>query len=160
MPDVDDAVPTIDRFLRTAAEEDQLTLLGSGEGVWDVLVPSTWKESIAVTLRLGDWSLQGEAFFLRAPEDNRPESFHLLLQRNVRSGPWRFAANAAGDATLHAYLPRAAISEDELDRLLGALVTLSDETYAPYMRLAYQRALEEQVRRGGPGVDQPPPWAR
>jgi hypothetical protein len=52
------------------------------------------------------------------------------------------------------------VNEDGLDRLFGTLVELTDETYVPYMKLAYERGLEEQVRKGGPGLDQPPPWAR
>lgn len=97
---------------------------------------------------------------MRGPDENPGEAFHLLLQRNRRSGLWRFAANEAGDVSLHATLPRSAVTEEELDRLLGEAVTLTDETYAPYLRTAFRTALEEQVRRGGPGVDRPPPWAR
>ena len=148
----------IDGFLR--ARRDEITILGSREGVWDLMVPSYWKESIAVTLELGEWNLRGEAFFMRAPEDNRAETYHLLLQRNRRSGLWKFAASEAGDVSLEAVLPRAGVNEEELDRLLGHLVTLVDETYVPAMKLGYEKGLDEQVRRGGPGLDQPPPWAR
>jgi hypothetical protein len=155
-----DQATLIDTYLRSEAEEERVTLIGSAGGVWDLLVPSHWKETIAVSLRLGDWNLNAEAFFMRAPEDNVAEAYRLLLQRNARGGPWRFCATEAGDVTLVALLPVAAVSEEELDRLLGTLVTMTDETYVPYMKLAYQRGLEEQVRRGGPGLDQPPPWAR
>jgi hypothetical protein len=157
---VDDPAELIKGYLGKAQERGDLTLLGAADDTWDVLLESTWKESVAASLRLGDWNLHAEAFFMRAPEDNVGATYRLLLQRNVRSGPWRFCANEAGDVMLVALVPRAAISEDELDRLLGALVTLTDETYVPYMKLGYQSGLEEQVRRGGPGVDQLPPWAR
>ncbi len=150
----------VEGYLRASAETGTLTLVGSGSGVWDVMVPSYWKESIAVSLRLGERTLSAEAFFMRGPEDNRTETYHLLLQRNQRSGPWRFAANEAGDVMLLALLPATSLSEDQLEQLLGSLVTLTDETYVPYMKLGYERGLEEQVRRGGPGVDRPPPWAK
>jgi hypothetical protein len=39
-------------------------------------------------------------------------------------------------------------------------VTLTDETYRPYLRLGFAAALAEQVARGGSGLDAPPPWAR
>lgn len=150
----------VDAYLRQESDEDRLTLVAAADGVWDVLVPSYWKESIAVSLRVGDWNLQAEAFFMRAPEENRADAYHLLLQRNVRSGLWRFCANEAGDVLLSALVPNAAVSGEELDRLFGTLVVLTDETYVPYMKLAYERGLEEQVRKGGPGLDQPPPWAK
>lgn len=155
-----DPAAVVERFLDQHAGDD-LTVLGSSAGAaWDIMLPSYWKESIAVSLQLGERHLRAEAFFMRAPEDNRAEAYHLLLQRNVRSGPWRFCANEAGDVLLLALVPRAAVTEAELDALLGTLVQVSDETYVPAMKLGYQRGLEEQVRRGGPGLDQPPPWAR
>lgn len=157
---MDETGELVDAYLRGEAAEGRVTLLGSADGVWDVLLPSYWKESVAVSLRLGDWNLQAEAFFMRAPEDNQADAYHLLLQRNVRSGPWKFCTNEAGDVLLAALIPRAAVNEDGLDRLLGTLVEVTDETYVPYMKLAYERGLEEQVRKGGPGLDQPPPWAR
>jgi hypothetical protein len=157
---MDETAELVGAYLRGEADEERVTLLGSADGVWDVLLPSYWKESVAVSLRLGDWNLQAEAFFMRAPEDNTADAYHLLLQRNVRSGPWKFCTNESGDVLLTALVPRAAVNEEELDRLFGTLVEVTDETYVPYMKLAYQRGLEEQVRKGGPGVDQPPPWAR
>ena len=137
-----------------------VTLLGSGNGVWDLLVESYWKETIGVTLEVGDRTLRAESFFMRAPEENRAETYHLLLQRNQRSGPWRFCANEAGDVVMLAFVPLEALTEESLDALLGTLVTVSDETYVPAMKLGYKEALAEQVRGGGPGLDQPPPWAR
>lgn len=148
----------VDAYLEGHA--DDLTVLGARSGAWDLLLPSYWKESIAVSLELGDRHLRAEAFFMRAPEDNRAEAYRLFLQRNTRSGPWRFAANETGDVLLLALVPRVAVTEEEIDRLLGSLVQLTDETYVPAMKLGYERGLEEQVRKGGPGFDQPPPWAR
>jgi hypothetical protein len=155
-----DPAELVDAYLRNEAKEERLTMIGQADGVWDVMVPSYWKESIAVSLRLGDWNLQAEAFFMRAPEDNRAEAYHLLLQRNARGGSWRFCANEEGDVLLVALLPKEAVNEDGLDRLFGTLVVLTDETYVPYMKLGYERGLDEQVSKGGPGVDHPPPWAK
>lgn len=157
---MDDLSGLVDDYLRKEAEEDRLTLVAAAVGVWDVMLPSYWKESLAVSLRLGDWNLQAEAFFMRAPEENQAEAYHLLLQRNVRSGPWKFCANEEGDVLLSALIPKGAVNEEELDRLFGTLVVVTDETYVPYMKLGYERGLEEQVRKGGPGLDQPPPWAK
>lgn len=154
----DEAAEAVRRYV--ASPPEGLVLLGSRADAWDLLVPSSWKESVAVSLNLGERHLRAEAFFMRAPEDNVAETYRLLLQRNRRSGPWRFAANEVGDVFLLALLPRPCVTEEELDRLLGTLVTVTDETYVPAMKLGFERGLEEQVRRGGPGLDRPPPWAR
>lgn len=148
----------IEAFLKANAEH--FTVIGRAEDVWDVLVPSYWKETIAVSLALSDRGIRADAFFMRAPEENAELAYKLLLQRHERAHVWKFSANEAGDVSLVAELPRDAIGDDELDRLFGTLITLVDETYVPYMKIAFATSLEEQVRDGGPGLDQPPPWAR
>lgn len=146
--------------LEREAAEGRLTLLGFRGGAADVLVPSEWKETIAATLLVGERSLRAEAFFLRAPEDPAGPAYRVLLERNLKPGAWYFAASEAGDVWLIAEVPLAAVDAELLDRLLGGLVALTDETYRPYLRLAFGAALADQVARGGPGLDSPPPWAR
>ncbi len=155
-----DPAARVQRFLDAEASADRLTLVAAGQGAWDIMVPSYWKETIAASLQLGDRSLHVESFFLRAPEDNAGAAYRLLLQRNARSRLWRFAAGESGDVSLVADVPLEAVDEELLGQLLGALAMLTDETYRPYFELAFEGALLDQVRRGGPGLDQPPPWAR
>jgi hypothetical protein len=145
--------------LQGEAAEERLTVLGSTGWAFDVLVPSDWKETIAATLEVGERSLRAEAFFLRAPEEADGAAYRVLLERNLRPGPWRFAASDTGDVWLVAEVPLEVVDGEVVDRLLGGLATLTDETYRPYFRLAFATALAEQVARGGPGLDSPPPWA-
>lgn len=146
----------IDSFLDDASND--LTVIARNDKSWDVLVPSYWRERIALSLNLGERWLRGDAFFLRAPDENREEAFKLLLRRNERSHIWKFAVNEAGDASLNCELPVAAVGTDELDTMFGSLVTIVDETYVPYMKIAFASALGEQIAKGGPGLDRPP-WA-
>jgi hypothetical protein len=146
--------------LRAEADAGRLTLLGAAGHAFDVLVPSDWKETIAVTLEVGERSLRAEAFFLRGPEEADGAAYRLLLERNRRPGPWRFSASEAGDVWLVAEVPLPVVDEEAVDRLLGGVVAITDETYRPYFRRAFASSLAEQVARGGPGLDAPPPWAR
>jgi hypothetical protein len=146
----------IDRFLEANAHD--LQLIGRTEHAWDVLVPSYWKETIAVSINLHDARLRCDAFFLRAPDERRDEAYTLLLRRNVRAYLWKFAVNDDGDVSLTCEVPLRSLDSDVLDRLFGTLITLVDETYVPYMKIAFGTALDEQIARGGPGLDRPP-WA-
>lgn len=152
------AAAEVERYLEDQA--GSLTVMGRAERTWDVLVPSYWKEAVAASLALGDRSLRAEVFFMRSPEENQELVYRLLLQRNARSYLWKFTVNEAGDASLVAEVPIGAVDGEVLDLLFGTLVTLVDETYGPYMKVGYATSLAEQVRQGGPGLDQPPPWAR
>jgi hypothetical protein len=146
------------QFAAYLAATKDIDVIGHADRSWDVLVPSYWKEAIAVSFSLGDRSLRGEAFFMRAPEEHHDRAFQLLLQRNQRAHLWKFASNTDGDVMLVTEVPLAAIEESELDVLFGALITLVDETYVPYMKLGFETALREQERAGGPGLKRPP-WA-
>jgi hypothetical protein len=155
----DPVAALIDRHLQAEAQAERITVIGRAARAWDVLVPSYFKEAIPVSLVLGDRFLRAEAFFLRSPEDRAAEAFRLLLRRNLDTAWWRFAVSDSGDVTMLSDVPRPAVDEEVLDQVLGGVVRLTDETYRPYFRLAYERALADQVARGGPGLDQPPPWA-
>lgn len=146
----------IDRFLENNAE--YLKLVGRAEGTWDVMVPSYWREAIALSVTLGSADLRCEGFFLRAPDERRDDAYALLLRKNVRSHVWKFATNDVGDVSLVCELPRSAVDAGELDRLFGSLITIVDETYVAYMKIAFGSAIDDQVKRGGPGLDRPP-WA-
>jgi hypothetical protein len=147
----------VERYLE--AERGTLQVIGRAGRTWDVLVPSYWKESVAVSLALSDRILRAEAFFMRSPDENHELVYRLLLARNARAHLWKFTVNEAGDASLVAEVPILSLDPDGLDLLFGTLVTLVDETYPAYLRVGFAAALDEQVRVGGPGLDQPPPWA-
>jgi hypothetical protein len=150
------AAATIDRFLVENAKH--ITVVARGKASWDVSVPSYWREAIAVSLNLSDAHLRCDAFFLRAPDEKPGASYALLLRKNARAHVWKFTVNDVGDVSLVCELPCTAIDLEELDTLFGALITLVDDTYVPYMKMAFGTALEKQVRSGGPGLDAPP-WA-
>ena len=154
-----DAASRTRAFLEGEDREGRITLIGKGARAWDVLVPSYWKETISLSLELGDRTLRAEAFFMRSPEENSGQAYKLLLERNLASKLWRFASNEAGDISLVAEIPGDAVTDEELDQMLGGLVRLTDETYRPFFELAFETALREQVERGGPGLDAAPPWA-
>jgi hypothetical protein len=154
------AAQTVSGFLEREASEGRLTLVGRSERAWDILVPSYWKEAVPVSIEVRERTVRAEAFFMRAPQENADRVYKLLLERNLGSRLWRFASNEAGDVSLVAELPLGGVSDEELDQLIGGLFVLTDETYKPYFQLAFETALAEQVAAGGPGLDQPPPWAK
>lgn len=152
----EDARAVIDGFLDETAAD--VTVVARAPRAWDLLVPSYWKETVALSLNLGEEALRGDAFFLRAPDERRDDAYHLLLRRNERAHVWKFATNDVGDVSLVCEVPIDAIDASSIDRLFGTLITLTDETYVAYMKIAFGTALDEQIARGGPGLDRPP-WA-
>ena len=92
----------------------------------------------------GEHSLQVEAFFCRQPDENHAAFYRFLLERNGRLFGVHFAVDRTGDVYLTGRLPLAAITEDEIDRLLGCVLTYSDESFNEALKLGFGSAIKRE----------------
>lgn len=104
---------------------------------WALGVPGEAKHQIGVLFLLGEHTLRAESFFMRRPFENEAEVFAMLLRRNRRATPARFALDDIGDVYITAEIPASSVSEDELDRLLGAIVLATEETFSPALEAGF-----------------------
>ncbi|MFP4635006.1 MAG: YbjN domain-containing protein [Nitriliruptoraceae bacterium] len=105
-----------------------------------------WKRTIPVLLSLEDRYLTVRSLFSAGPDEGHAEVYELLLQRNQRSGPVHFALDDEGDVVLLGGVALAALDERALDELLGALVTVADETFNRFLRTGFATYLEVEQR--------------
>jgi Putative bacterial sensory transduction regulator len=100
----------------------------------------------------GTHSLQVEAFFCRQPDENHASFYRFLLERGGRMYGVHFALDPAGDVYLVGRLPLAAISTEEVDRLLGCVLTYADETFDQALMLGFASSIRKEyawrVKRG------------
>jgi hypothetical protein len=101
------------------------------------LVTMTW-------LIAGEHSLQVEAFFCRQPDENHAVFYRFLLERSARMFGVHFALDRTGDVYLTGRLPLAAVSENELDTLLGCVLSYSDETFNEAIRIGFASAIRRE----------------
>ncbi|MDX6227099.1 MAG: hypothetical protein QOI76_489 [Frankiales bacterium] len=95
-------------------------------------------------LVVGDHSLLVEAFFLRRPDDD-PAALHAyLLDRNASMYGVAFSIDRLGDVYLVGRLPLAAITADEIDRLLGCVLTYSDGSFDRALELGFADAIRRE----------------
>jgi len=92
----------------------------------------------------GQHSLQVEAFFCRQPDENHAAFYRFLLERNGRMFAVHFALDAAGDVYLAGRLPLSAVSDEEIDRILGCVLTYSDETFNEALRIGFGSAIRRE----------------
>lgn len=109
----------------------------SGPDEWAVAVPAEVRGEISVIVSLRESGVRLSAFLMRRPDRNHGEVAGRLLGRNLRTWLWRFALDDHGDLFLVADLPAAAIDDEVLDRALGALSVLVDESYETTVRSAF-----------------------
>jgi hypothetical protein len=100
----------------------------------------------------GDHSLQIEAFFCRQPDENHAEFYRFLLEHNARMYGVHFALDPVGDVYLVGRLPLDAISPDEIDRLLGCVLSYADDTFDQALMIGFASAIRKEyawrVKRG------------
>ena len=128
-----------------------------GDNGWLTVLAGERKRTIPVFLELGEHTLMIESFFLAAPDERHDEVYRYLLQRNLRTYNMRFALYDSGDVMLVGILPTHAITVEEIDRTLGQLLTVADESYWPAIRLGFTGYIErEQAWREKVGLGRNP----
>jgi hypothetical protein len=100
----------------------------------------------------GRHSLLVEAFFCRQPDENHAVFYRFLLEHNARMYGVHFALDPVGDVYLVGRQPLAAISADEIDRLLGCVLSYADDTFDQALMIGFASAIKKEfawrVKRG------------
>jgi len=130
------------------------------------MLAGEWKRTIPVLLEVGDRALKVTSLLAGAPDERHEEVYRLLLQRNQRARLVHFALDDEGDLILTGALPLAALDAATVDELLGAVLSLADETFNQVLRTGFAGylAAEQRWRRGAglppnPVGDPAPPAA-
>jgi len=132
-----------------AAIEAALDSLGLGyenprPGAYLVKLQGEHKLATMTWLVVGDHSLGVEAFFCRQPDENHAAFYRLLLERNGRMYGVHFSLDRVGDVYLTGRLPLGAVSAEEIDRLLGCVLSYSDENFDMALELGFASAIRRE----------------
>ena len=111
---------------------------GDGDDTrWYVRMRGEEKEFITVWLTLGQRTLRYEAYVMPAPEENIEAVFENLLRRNERLIGLHFAIGVEDAVSLRGDLPLVALSEDELDRVIGSLYATAEQCFQGLLRIGF-----------------------
>jgi len=116
----------------------------SGDGVFDVVLPGQRKLKTPVRLEVGPHALTVHAFVCRKPDENFEGVYRWLLERNMRMFGVAFALDPLGDIFLDARLPLSVVTPDEVDRLLGSVLTYADESFNPILELGFASSIRKE----------------
>lgn len=109
-----------------------------------VELPGTHKIKTNVALSLGRHSLTINAFVARNPDENHKGVYEWLLERNRRMYAVAFSIDQFGDIYLTGKVPSAQLSDDELDRILGAVLEYSDNSFNIILELGFETAIRKE----------------
>jgi hypothetical protein len=117
---------------------------GARPGEYVVVLPGERKHRTTVSLLVGDRALTASAFVVRHPDENEAEFFRWLLARNAKLPGIAFAVDAMDDVYLVGRLPLAAVTEDAVDELLGALLATSDDSFNELLAIGFLTAMRKE----------------
>ncbi|GAA2365465.1 YbjN domain-containing protein [Nonomuraea africana] len=121
-------------------------------GAFLVNLPGQHKLATMTWLIVSDQALHVEAFFCRRPDENHAEFYKWLLGRNGGMYGVHFAVDPVGDVYLVGRVPLAAVGDEEIDRLLGCVLTYADEWFDRALELGFassiRREWEWRAKRG------------
>jgi len=104
---------------------------------WYVRMIGEDKEFITVWLTLGQRTLRYEAYVMPAPEENAGIVYENLLRRNQSLVGLHFAIGVEDAVFLRGDLPLAALTEPELDRIIGSLYATTEQTFRSLLRIGF-----------------------
>jgi hypothetical protein len=109
-----------------------------------VSLPGTHRLNTACSLLLGDYTLSVNAFVVRAVEENHAAVYRWLLERNARLSGIAFAVDKLGDVYLVGRVPLAAVTPEEVDRLLGSVLDAADSSFDQLLELGFAGSIRRE----------------
>ena len=142
----------VNELIERVLTERELEWESTGPDAYVVTLPGTHKLKTAVNLILGEHALRIEAFVMRHPDERHEELWAWMLRHNARMYGVSFSIDSVGDVYLTGRVSIKSLDEDELDRLLGAVLTYADESFDTMLEIGFgssiRREWEWRVKRG------------
>ena len=130
--------------IRSYLDDNEIEYDEVGDGVFAITLPGEKKLQTPVRLDVGPHALGIHAFVCRKPDENHEGVYRWLLQRNLKMYGVSFALDAVGDIYLDGRLPLAAVTPDELDRLLGSVLSYADESFNAILELGFASSIRKE----------------
>ena len=104
---------------------------------WFVRVLGEAKDTYSIWFEVRQRSLFFETFVMPAPEEQHAAFFEHLLHRNDEMFGMAFTVGAEAAIYLKGQLPLEAVTEEQLDRILGSVYAYVEQFFRPALRLGF-----------------------
>ncbi len=117
---------------------------GARSGEYVVTLPGERKLRTVASLLIRDAGTSFSAFVIRNPDENHEAFYRHLLRRNLRMPMLGYAVDHSGDVYVRGSVPTAALDEDYLDHVMGALLTAADEPFNELLALGFLESMKKE----------------
>ena len=143
-PKRDEGRDQVIEVVRGYLADNELEADEVADGVFSFALPGEKKLQTPVRLDVGPHALGVHAFVCRRPDENHERVWRWLLERNLKMYAVAFACDHHGDIYLDARLPLAVATPDELDRLLGSVLSYADESFNAILELGFASSIRKE----------------
>ena len=135
-----------------ASQELQFEL--AGEKTVVVSLPGINKQFVNVAMTIGDTIFKIESFVARNPDENHKEVYRWILEQNRKLLVINYCLDHLGDIYLSGTLPISTVDLDQIDQLLGVMLSTSDNSFNVLLELGFRSAIEKEwAWRTSKGMD-------
>ncbi len=113
-------------------------------GAYLIKLAGQHKLATMTWLVAGAHSLHVEAFFCRQPDENHARFYRFLLERGARMYGVHFALDPLGDVYLVGRLSLGSVTAAEIDRLLGCVLSYSDDNFDAALELGFASSIRKE----------------
>jgi hypothetical protein len=131
-------------LIEAALAELELSFEKPRPGAFLVRLEGQHKLATMTWLVVGEHSLGVEAFFCRQPDENHEAFYRFLLERNGRMFGVHFTLDPVGDVYLTGRQPLSAVTVADIDRLLGCVLSYSDDNFDAALELGFASAIRRE----------------
>jgi hypothetical protein len=131
---------TVEATLR----ESGLSYERSGAQQFVVNLPGTRRLKTACWLTIGEHAMSIEAFVMRQPDENVDQVYRYLLEHNARMYAVAWSVDDSGDVYLTGKLPLVAVTSEEIDRVLGAVLEYADGSFNALLQLGFGSSIRRE----------------
>jgi hypothetical protein len=130
--------------LRRSLSEQGLDVEETEPGRFVVVLPGERKQRTTCSLVVGEHALTVQAFVARHVDENAEAVYRWLLERNLRTYGVSFSIDHLGDIYLTGRLPLAAVTDDEVDRILGSVLEYADGSFNTILEMGFATAIRKE----------------
>ena len=113
-------------------------------GVFTITLPGERKLQTPCRIDIGPHAVAVHAFVARNPDENHEAVYRWLLERNLKQYAVAFAIDHNGDIYLDGRLPLQSVTRDEVDRLLGSVLSYADESFNTILELGFASSIRKE----------------
>jgi hypothetical protein len=113
-------------------------------GLFSFALPGEKKLQTPVRVDVGAHALGVHAFVCRNPDENHEGVYRWLLEKNLRLYAVAFAVDRHGDIYLDARLPLSTVTPDDLDQVLGTVLSVADSSFNTLLELGFASSIRKE----------------